>query len=198
MWFRTGEIRIDLLNYLTYYSDRCANWKHAQMLRNYLKLFIFYLLNVSVFLAPKILTNESKVAISSVFKFVHTFPCETIGYPRPFIQWIFDGNVRLNVTSPALPGIICWTFIPERSSLKKVQSSYKVYENGSLIFYNPYCGADREYENFTCVATSFLGRDTKSHAFLIRESKWSEKICGHEGITREEGNLSKVYSCNLV
>ncbi len=133
--------------------------------QSYLKLFIFYLLNVSVFLAPKILTNENKVATRSLSKFAHTFPCETIGYPRPFIQWILDGNVTLNVTSPVHPGIICWTFTAETSSLTKVQSSYKVYENGSLVIYNPHCRANREYEKFTCVATSFLGRDTKTHAF---------------------------------
>ncbi|CAB4019790.1 twitchin-like isoform X2, partial [Paramuricea clavata] len=43
----------------------------------------------------------------------------------------------------------------------------RVYENGSLLIDNPYCAEQVPHENFTCVASSFLGVDTQSHAFSI-------------------------------
>jgi hypothetical protein len=93
-------------------------------------------------------------------------PCQTLGYPRPFIEWVFE-NVRINATSRKLDGIECVII----KNFEKVLSSYKVYENGSLLIYNPYCVEQVPYENFTCVASSFLGVDTQSHAFSVGKCK---------------------------
>jgi hypothetical protein len=92
-------------------------------------------------------------------------PCQTIGYPRPFIKWMFD-KVTINATSRKLDGSPCLT-----GQLGIVVSSYKVYENGSLLIDNPYCKGHVPYDNFTCVALSFLGVDTQSHAFSIGACK---------------------------
>jgi hypothetical protein len=96
-------------------------------------------------------------------------PCQTLGYPRPLIEWVFE-NVRINARSPKLDGEECFT------SVGLLLSSYKVYENGSLLIDNPYCAEQVPHENFTCVASSFLGVDTQSHAFSIGKCK-SSVLC---------------------
>ena len=98
-------------------------------------------------------------------------PCRTVGYPKPFIQWVLvsDGDIKatLNTSSPKFHGKVkCLANIGEI-----VIASYKVYENGSLRIGDPYCEAQAEYENLTCIATSILGQDTKSHEFSLGKCK---------------------------
>ena len=123
---------------------------------------------LTVFLAPEILTKEHDIVIPLEHAYHLIMPCQTIGYPKPFIQWVLDDNVILNAKSPELRGKNC---LIELFPPKYLQSSYKVYDNGSLFFNNPYCKDHGEYKNFTCIATSFLGRDTKSHMVTIGNSK---------------------------
>jgi hypothetical protein len=93
-------------------------------------------------------------------------PCKTEGYPRPFIQWTLDNKVTLNASTPKIDGLTCLISLG-----KTLLSTYKVYENGSLRINNPYCVELAKYKSFTCVATSFLGRDTKSHKFSTGKCK---------------------------
>jgi hypothetical protein len=98
---------------------------------------------------------------------VHVWvPCQTEGYPKPFIQWILNTSVTLNATSPKFESLGCVIHFGKTHIL-----SYKVYENDSLLIVNPVCEKQIEYTNLTCVATSILGRDTKSHEFSVGKCK---------------------------
>ena len=111
--------------------------------------------------APTILTKEYHIprlqGVASVL-----VPCEAEGYPRPFIQWMFDNKITLNSSVPKMDGLKC-----QISLGKTLLSTYKVYENGTLYINNPYCVEIAKYRSLSCEASSFLGRDTKSHKFSV-------------------------------
>ena len=120
-----------------------------------------------MFLVPKILTEQRKVVLAERSHRRFWFDCETTGYPRPFIEWVF-GEVTLNVTSGEFNDV---KIIVSLNPLKEITCSYEVYENGSLLIRNPYLMNHLEYNNFTCVASSALGEDAKSHSIAIEAGK---------------------------
>ena len=120
-----------------------------------------------MFLVPKILTKQSNVVLAERSHRRYWFDCETIGYPKPFIEWVF-GNVTLNATSGKFVDAIV---IVSLDPFNSITSSYQVFENGSLLIRNPYLVNHFKYDNFTCVASSVLGVDRKSHSFAIGTCK---------------------------
>ena len=121
-----------------------------------------------MFLVPKILTKQRNVVLAERSHRRYWFDCETTGYPRPFIEWVF-GKVTLDATSGELIGVT--EFISSYPTVNTITSSYEVFENGSLLIRNPYFVRLILYDNFTCVASSVLGADRKSHSFAIEPGK---------------------------
>ena len=115
-------------------------------------------------IAPKILTLAFDVAIPEIHVDHVRIPCQTIGYPRPFVNWIF-GTITLNVISGVLRGVK----ILDESGI--VESSFEVFENGTLLINNPLYGEHVPYDNFTCIASSFLGEDKVLHKFSVGACK---------------------------
>ena len=120
-----------------------------------------------MFLVPKILTKQSNVVLAERSHRRYWFDCETTGYPKPFIEWVF-GNVTLNATSGEFIGV---EVLKSPNPLNAITSTYQVFDNGSLLIRNPYFKEHFQYDNFTCVASSVLGVDRKSHSFAIGTCK---------------------------
>lgn len=115
-----------------------------------------------MFLVPKIVTKQRNVVLSERSHRRYWFDCKTIGYPRPFIEWVF-GPITLNATSGEHKGAIKISL----ETSNQISTSYKVFGNGSLLIRNPYLEYGFQYDSFTCVASSVLGEDRKSHSFAI-------------------------------
>lgn len=118
---------------------------------------------LSIFLVPKILTKQRNVVLPERSHRRYWFDCKIIGYPRPLIEWVF-GKVTLKVTSGEFIGV---TIIISLEPFNLITSSYEVFENRSLLIRNPYLVQHVQYDSFTCVASSVLGVDRKSHSFAI-------------------------------
>ena len=116
-------------------------------------------------LAPKILTAQQDIAVPvpSLDKDHRIMiSCRTIGYPKPFINWVFD-DMKLNSTRGPLVG---------RDDLQGfIIYTYQVFENGSLLIFHPKFIENIEHSNFTCVASSFVGEDRQSHFLFVGGGK---------------------------
>ncbi|XP_028404351.1 uncharacterized protein LOC114526994 [Dendronephthya gigantea] len=123
------------------------------------------LYQVVLYKAPKITTEAFDVTLISIKEGdPHRdviFPCKTIGYPRPFINWVF-GEVTLNFTSGGISGPIIFDH-----NLNRVTTMFQVFKNGTLRISNANYKESVPYNNFTCVASSFIGVDRVSHVFSI-------------------------------
>ena len=96
-------------------------------------------------------------------------PCQVLGYPQPSVQWVF-GLEKLTASRPRVRDVKLFTIDREGNNIF-IESSYEMFANGSLLIDNPYEPENIVYDNFTCVASSFLGKDTKTHQFSFVKCK---------------------------
>ena len=164
-FFHKTQYNFSFYRHLRYTTKEITVTSFSELFVSKLFLFFTYL---SVFLVPKILTKQRNVVLAEKSHRRYWFDCETTGYPRPFIEWVF-GKKTLNATSGEIIGVM--ELISLHPTVNIITSSYEVFKNGSLLIRNPYLVNHFQYDIFTCVASSILGEDRKSHSFAIEPGK---------------------------